>query len=374
MMEEGSQNQTLIEYQLKFCSSVLTKVKRNSNAAPFLEPVDPIKLNIPDYPLKIKRPMDLSTIRRKLDGKIYRTPDEFDADMKLMFENCYTYNPEGSPVNVIGKALEMYYNKEMAAMPQEITKKKKIDIALTDRSKQPKRTIKPVETMKIEDQEFCSEVLTDLLKPKHKAYNWPFLEPVDEALVPGYHAIIRNPMDLQTMRSKLDQRRYQSVDEFVGDLRLIVDNCFKFNAPGSEVYICGQELEHAVDAHMQKFMPVDIKGKIAELKKKIIAHTKEIKVLEAKLAEQSGEKAPATRTYSISERISLGNAILGMNKAQTEHIARIIQKHSAGEFVENDEIEVDLRLIPDVVAEEIDMYVKKVSAGIDDAQNEGSAY
>jgi bromodomain-containing factor 1 len=373
-MEEESQSQALIDHQLKFCSSTLTKVKRNGNAGPFLEPVDPVKLNIPDYPSKIKHPMDLSTIRKKLDAKMYQTPNEFDADMKLMFENCFTYNPEGSPVFIMGKALEMYYDKEIAGMPQEVTRKKKIDIMLPDRSKQPKRTIKPVETMKTEDQEFCTEVLTDLGKPKYKAYNWPFLEPVDEALVPGYRSVIKHPMDLQTMRSKLDQKRYQSIDEFVADLRQIVENCFKFNAPGSEVYICGQELERVIDVHLQRFMPVDIKGRIAELKKKIVAFTKEIKVLESKLVEQGGERAPATRTYTISERINLGNAILNMNKAQTEHVARIIQKHSAGEFVENDEIEVDLRLIPDVVAEEIDMYVKKVNAGIDDAQNEGPGY
>ena len=32
----------------------------------FLEPVDHVKLNIPDYPIIIKRPMDLGRIRHKI--------------------------------------------------------------------------------------------------------------------------------------------------------------------------------------------------------------------------------------------------------------------------------------------------------------------
>ncbi|MGH0186523.1 UNVERIFIED_CONTAM: hypothetical protein FKN15_021835 [Acipenser sinensis] len=32
---------------------------------------------------------------------------------------------------------------------------------------------------------------------------WPFLEPVNPRLVPGYRKIIRNPMDFLSMREKL---------------------------------------------------------------------------------------------------------------------------------------------------------------------------
>lgn len=32
---------------------------------------------------------------------------------------------------------------------------------------------------------------------------WPFLEPVNPRLVPGYRKIIKNPMDFATMRTRL---------------------------------------------------------------------------------------------------------------------------------------------------------------------------
>lgn len=34
---------------------------------------------------------------------------------------------------------------------------------------------------------------------------WPFLEPVNPRLVPGYRRIVKNPMDLLTMRERLLQ-------------------------------------------------------------------------------------------------------------------------------------------------------------------------
>jgi hypothetical protein len=39
---------------------------------PFLTPVDPVALNIPDYPLVITHPMDLGTVLRKLNELEYR--------------------------------------------------------------------------------------------------------------------------------------------------------------------------------------------------------------------------------------------------------------------------------------------------------------
>ncbi|AFM98861.1 chromatin remodeling bromodomain-containing transcription factor [Encephalitozoon hellem ATCC 50504] len=366
-MEEDETNSgsILAEHQLKYCSQVLTRIKRNSNAPPFLEPVDPVKLGIPDYPEKIKHPMDLSTIRKKLDAKEYSGPEGFDSDMKLMFNNCYTYNPPGTVVHDMGKALESVYNDMMEGMPQEVSKKrKKTEVPAVVRPKQVKRSIKPIEVMKTEDYEFCSEVLNDLVRPKHKAYNWPFLEPVDGDLVPGYYSVIKEPMDMQTMRNKLEQRKYHSVEEFGRDLELIVENCKKFNAPGTEVYACGQEFERAIKAHMEKTLPADIKSRISELKRKVVSYTREIRMLESKLMEQTGE-APSSRAYSLSERVSIGNAILNMTKEQTENVAKIVLKNGAGEFVENDEIEVDMRTIPDHVVEEIDMYIKSINVGED---------
>lgn len=40
---------------------------------------------------------------------------------------------------------------------------------------------------------------------------WPFLEPVNPRLVPGYRRIIKNPMDFLTMRERLLQGGYEQL-------------------------------------------------------------------------------------------------------------------------------------------------------------------
>lgn len=48
------------------CMKMITSLMSNKQAAPFLMPVDPIALGIPDYPTIITRPMDLTTIQVRL--------------------------------------------------------------------------------------------------------------------------------------------------------------------------------------------------------------------------------------------------------------------------------------------------------------------
>jgi hypothetical protein len=65
-------------------------------AFPFNEPVDPVKLGIPDYFEVITHPMDFSTIKKNLDTEQYHTFTEFIADVNLVFRNARTYNPSGN--------------------------------------------------------------------------------------------------------------------------------------------------------------------------------------------------------------------------------------------------------------------------------------
>lgn len=53
------------------CRDVLRVLMCRMEAKPFNQPVDPVALQIPDYPLKIKHPMDLGTARDKLRNGCY---------------------------------------------------------------------------------------------------------------------------------------------------------------------------------------------------------------------------------------------------------------------------------------------------------------
>jgi len=66
------------------------------DAIVFREPVDWRGLGLFDYPQIIKKPMDLGTVKRKLDNGEYRAPAECASDVRLIWENCMTYNQDGS--------------------------------------------------------------------------------------------------------------------------------------------------------------------------------------------------------------------------------------------------------------------------------------
>ena len=67
-------------------------------AIPFRVPVDPNALGIPDYFEIIKKPMDMASIKRKLDTGGYTDPWEYIDDIWQMFENAWTYNRKTSRV------------------------------------------------------------------------------------------------------------------------------------------------------------------------------------------------------------------------------------------------------------------------------------
>ena len=68
----------------------------------------------------------------------------------------------------------------------------------------------------------------------------PFLDPITEEIVPGYSTIISSPMDLATIKAKLEAANrckyngkggsYTSVPELEADIALIIANCRTFNS------------------------------------------------------------------------------------------------------------------------------------------------
>ncbi|KAI8877363.1 Bromodomain-containing protein [Backusella circina FSU 941] len=110
--------------QMKFCLQAVKELKKNKYRDinyPFLEPVDVVALNIPDYLGIVKRPMDLSTIEKKLNKGAYDSPEEFEDDIRLMFNNCYLYNPATLPINKMGHQLERVFDEKWAQKPEPVT-------------------------------------------------------------------------------------------------------------------------------------------------------------------------------------------------------------------------------------------------------------
>ena len=109
------------EQKLKFCSDLLTRMLSGPGfwtrlVGPFREPVDPTSEGIPDYFQKVKRPMDLGTIKANLDNHRYKTPEEFYADMRQIFSNVYTYWKPTDSIWAVCERLEKTFEEKYSHM------------------------------------------------------------------------------------------------------------------------------------------------------------------------------------------------------------------------------------------------------------------
>lgn len=106
--------------QLHFLAKTVMKaVWKHQFSWPFQQPVDAKKLNLPDYHKIIKQPMDLGTIKKRLENNYYWNSKEAIQDYNTMFTNCYVYNKPGEDVVVMAQTLEKLFLAKVNLMPKE---------------------------------------------------------------------------------------------------------------------------------------------------------------------------------------------------------------------------------------------------------------
>ncbi|KAG7457596.1 hypothetical protein MATL_G00228910 [Megalops atlanticus] len=364
--------------QLQFLQKALMKsLWRHHFAWPFHEPVDATKLNLPDYHKIIKQPMDMGTIKKRLENNYYRSASECMQDFNTMFTNCYIYNKPTDDIVLMAQSLEKAFLQKVAQMPQEEielpppvprgkpgkpakgrrvtggvttahqvpavsqsvyspptpdtpnsllstppqtllakslpptahstptmlglpptqpTAKKKgvkrkadtttpttagfglgagrpaggagVPAKVQARRRESGRPIKPPRKDLPDSQQhqpsrrgklsqqlrYCSGVLKELLSKKHAAYAWPFYKPVDASTLGlhDYHDIIKHPMDLSTIKRKMDSREYRDAQQFAADVRLMFSNCYKYNPPDHDVVAMARKLQDVFEFRFAK--------------------------------------------------------------------------------------------------------------------------
>ncbi|XP_043206117.1 serine/arginine repetitive matrix protein 2-like [Amphibalanus amphitrite] len=86
---------------------------------------------------------------------------------------------------------------------------------------------------------------------------WPFLDPVEEEYAPNYYAVIRRPMDLNKLESRLDAGVYQTREAFEADFKLIVDNCKLYNGLENEYTEMVVNIEREFRKAVHKYLDIE---------------------------------------------------------------------------------------------------------------------
>ncbi|XP_054836335.1 bromodomain testis-specific protein [Eublepharis macularius] len=292
--------------QLQYLQRVVMKVMwRHNFSWPFHQPVDAAGLKLPDYYNIITKPMDLTTIQKRLEHNYYTCAAECIENFKTMFSNCYLYNKPGDDIVFMAQALEKTFLQKIAQMPPEekvvvVNKgkrkgektdeegvKRKADtttsiittssesspaanelkiIKISSREERKESTAKPdlpdsqhppepIKNNKLTAQlQYCNEILLEMFSKKHTAYAWPFYKPVDITALglEDYHTVIKHPMDLGSIKKKMENYEYTHIQEFAADVRLMFMNCYRYNSPDCEVVAKARKLQDVFEMQFAK--------------------------------------------------------------------------------------------------------------------------
>ena len=96
----------ITEEETKKLEKAIETLSKEKDAYDFLAPVDYMGLGLPDYPKIIKKPMDLGTVKDNLLKGEYNTIREFMEDITLIWQNCRTFNMQGSEIVKMANRLE----------------------------------------------------------------------------------------------------------------------------------------------------------------------------------------------------------------------------------------------------------------------------
>lgn len=245
---------------------------------------------------------------------VYHSVEEFEQDVRLVFANCIKFNGPAHLISQSAKTLEAVFEKQLKSMPSdqppppppapaaaagasEAEKRARrpsnpvptIRRSSSDASGRPKREIHPPAPRDLpyadepqsassgkkrksskamtprqqaywakvhqEELKYCSVIVQDLFtKPTLESSAWPFYHMPDRNadFGPAYYAMIKKPICLSLIQDRLRDGVYKGKDDFASDMNLLLNNCFTFNPPDSDVYVMGQNVQTYFQDKMKK--------------------------------------------------------------------------------------------------------------------------
>ncbi len=199
----------------KICNNIYKKCfgkgKKNVKLLIFLNPVD--LQRYPDYIAKLNgnKPMDLSTLKKQLNVKYtksaYATFDDFCNDARSIFENCKIYNAGNPALCKQADEILALFNSQVASEMGKVEAR-----------------LAKIATYTFAEYEQCESILDQCLSVHTIEDTFGIPVPV-----PNYNLWIKVPMDLGTIKKKLQDGKYNTFEEFEKDMLRVGTNCLHFN-------------------------------------------------------------------------------------------------------------------------------------------------
>ncbi|CAG0887382.1 unnamed protein product [Darwinula stevensoni] len=233
--------------------------------------VAPVDLNTyPDYALVVEYPIDLSTIKARatlsrLDNRFYRRLAAVQFDVRYVAADAERFNQPGSLIvhhaQVITEiCLRMIRDQTCQdilplyreLMAHEREERGEVTGASTSRAASafpspPIRNRRKLPKHQTWESQ-CEQMLNVLLASEDSE---PFQTPVDLEDYPDYEEVIQNPMDLSTVKGKVQSGSYASPEEFSHDINLIFRNSKDYNTnKRSRIYSMTLRLQGLFESRM----------------------------------------------------------------------------------------------------------------------------
>ncbi|MFQ6647637.1 hypothetical protein Gotur_021654 [Gossypium turneri] len=239
----------------------------------------------------------------------------------------------------------------------------------------------------------CSSLLERLMKHKH---GWVFNSPVD---VKGlglhdYYSVIKHPMDLGTVKTRLSKNWYKSPREFAEDVRLTFQNAMTYNPKGQDVHVMAEQLskifegkwasieadyirdmrlavEYEVSlrmptprkAHSMLPPPLDtrrILGRSESMTRSVDPRPKLIATTplgRTPAPKKPKAKDPYKRDMTYEEKQKLSTNLQSLPSEKLDNIVQIIKKRNSAVEQHDEEIEVDIDSVDTETLWELDRFV-----------------
>ncbi|XP_050067932.1 transcription initiation factor TFIID subunit 1 [Anopheles maculipalpis] len=156
-------------------------------------------------------------------------------------------NVDGTKVKLSGKLLKRHEDVKrrtlLLKVPKEAVGKKRRRVGGDSHCDYLQRHNKTANRQRTDPVVVFSSVLEQILNELRDMPDvQPFMFPVNAKQVADYHRIVQRPMDLQTIRDYIRQKKYQTREEFLNDINQIVENSSLYNGAKSSLTVAAQRM------------------------------------------------------------------------------------------------------------------------------------